>query len=693
MKTMYDPKSNVRRERCFKGQTALLFRSIFLLLVLVACFSAAALAQPGRKIGLLIGIGDYPAESGWQRINATNDLEIMQAALQKRGFRADSILLLKNEQATRQGILDTWKQELLPRVRPADVVYVQFSGHGQQVADDNGDELDGYDEAIVPYDSPMRYKAGVYEGQNLIRDDEINRLLTDLRRRLGPKGNLLFVVDACHSGTSTRGLGPARGTIIQMASPEYNAAAAKRPGEGLAAAQLDSSAQNTGRLAPMVAFFGSAQNQLNFETQDEQGRYIGPLTCALSRRLCGADSSATYRGLFDQVRLDMSASAPRQQPQAEGDLDQELLGGRLLAPPGCYRVVRWNDPGSVVVDAGWVQGLNAGAVLGLFPPETRRPEAAKPLARGTVSNASPFEATLNLDTDIQQPEARQSWVYVLEENLGDLHIGLSLQLPENHPVRPALLQKIAQYPVIRTDGSPELYLVKAPSGGGVQLLAPADLVLDSLAAAMPPAGAADALVRRMMNYAQAKYLRRMDAQSPALQLRFELVPVRFNAQSRGLIDTLPVAGKTDAAGMLHFQVRDSFKIRVTNEGDKAAYFTILDIQPDHVINVVAPDEKETPAELRVRPGQTVELRNFFQVGPPAGVEMFKLIATEKPVDLRPLVQTKGQALKANDQADPLEKLFGQTYFNDDCLRRRGETTNLGAGTIHVHSLTFTIDTK
>ena len=173
-------------------------------------------AQP-QQYALLIGIGNYPAEGGWQHINATNDLSVIGDALRNRGFQEDHIMMLKDQYATREGILNAWRQGLLPRIHAGDVVYFQFSGHGQQVADDNGDELDGYDEAIVPYDSPLRYQEGVYRGENLLRDDELNNLFTDLRRRLGPGGNLRVVLDACHSGTGTRGMEPARGTDRPMA--------------------------------------------------------------------------------------------------------------------------------------------------------------------------------------------------------------------------------------------------------------------------------------------------------------------------------------------------------------------------------------------------------------------------------------------------------------------------------------------
>ena len=645
-------------------------------------------SQTERKFALLIGIGNYPKEGGWQTINAPNDLIVIGEALKKRGFPKENIFLLKDQEATREGILNTWKTVLLPKIKRGDVVYFQFSGHGQQVADDNGDEVDGYDEAIVPYDSPLRYVEGVYQGENLIRDDKLNKLFDELRKRLGPTGNLMVVLDACHSGTGTRGMEPARGTDRAMASDAYVKETAQKQGNSNDKLQL-SSPDGAGELAPMAAFFGSAHNQLNFETRDEQGQLLGSLSYALAQKLSQVTPNTSYRGLFEQIRVEMSAIAPRQQPQAEGLLDQELLGGRLLESPNYYRTVRWNDPGSVVVDAGWVQGLNQGAVLGFYPAETREPGQATPLAKGTVQKVLPFEATIVLDKDLRQEAALETWVYVLEQNFGDLKIGLSIQLPENHPVRTALLEKLKPYPMIRLDEAPELFLNAA--GKGTQLIGHGDLLIDEQNGTLSPTLEADRILRRIMGYAQAKYLRKMEAESPILNVSFELVPVEMDPSTLREKNEIPVETKRDASGNLHLQDGDIFKVRVTNRGKKSAYFTLIDIQPDNMINILIPDTGETAAEFRIGPGQTITVPKLFQIGPPAGTEMFKLIATEKEVNLRPIEQSRGDVGTRSNNQNQLEKLFGQTFFNDDIQTRGGKTVNLAAGSIHVHSFTFIID--
>ena len=75
---------------------------------------------------------------------------------------------------------------------PGDTVYIHFSGHGSQVEDRNGDESDGLDESILPYDA----RTGEVPDST---DDELGALLTGLRT-----DRAWVVLDSCHSGTATR---------------------------------------------------------------------------------------------------------------------------------------------------------------------------------------------------------------------------------------------------------------------------------------------------------------------------------------------------------------------------------------------------------------------------------------------------------------------------------------------------------
>lgn len=157
-----------------------------------------------ERYALLIGIGQYPVESGWTSIHGDNDVSIILPWLVRQGFKEEKVSTIKNTDATKAGIMSAL-EELKNSVKKGDVVYIHFSGHGQQVTDLDGDEVDRYDEAWIPYDARKRYEAGVYEGENHLLDDELNFYLNGLRSLVGPRGKIVVVADACHSGSGSRG--------------------------------------------------------------------------------------------------------------------------------------------------------------------------------------------------------------------------------------------------------------------------------------------------------------------------------------------------------------------------------------------------------------------------------------------------------------------------------------------------------
>lgn len=213
---------------------------------------------------LLIGIGDYPEESGWNIIHGNNDITIIKSALIRQGFSSEKILQLKDSAATKENILFAFDR-LSQRCNQGDIVYIHFSGHGQQITDQNGDEDDGFDEAWIPFDACKEYKAGVYEGENHLVDDEINVILNTLRKRVGTKGKIIVVADACHSGSGSRAEDDdelvARGTDKRFIIPEK---------------------QSDSRFVvskPDWLFIAACKPyQTNYEHKTEGGNYFGTLS-------------------------------------------------------------------------------------------------------------------------------------------------------------------------------------------------------------------------------------------------------------------------------------------------------------------------------------------------------------------------------------------------------------------------------
>lgn len=160
---------------------------------------ASALDVQGHAFGLSIG-GD---RGGSKRLRAlcvgideyrdnalegcVRDAKTWARALSDLRFDVKTLL---NGAATRDAVLAALKQ-LIESARPGDHLVFQYSGHGTQVEDLNGDESDRYDEALVPVD----YHTGA-----LLLDDD----LADVYRSVPDGVVLTLFMDCCHSGTNSR---------------------------------------------------------------------------------------------------------------------------------------------------------------------------------------------------------------------------------------------------------------------------------------------------------------------------------------------------------------------------------------------------------------------------------------------------------------------------------------------------------
>ena len=55
-------------------------------LLIVIMVVVSALVSRGTDRALLVGVGNYPAGSGWERLCSVNDVELLKPVLQQRGF-------------------------------------------------------------------------------------------------------------------------------------------------------------------------------------------------------------------------------------------------------------------------------------------------------------------------------------------------------------------------------------------------------------------------------------------------------------------------------------------------------------------------------------------------------------------------------------------------------------------------------
>jgi metacaspase-1 len=130
------------------------------------------------KSAILIGL-NYPGSCFTLR-GCINDVKNGEKLLKEHGYKTK--LCTDNEISSQYDVLEALNELKKSKSK---TVFFHYSGHGTQVKDKDGDEMDGKDEALYS------------KNGHLITDDEINSLLA-----LYPKDKTVFLVfDCCHSGT------------------------------------------------------------------------------------------------------------------------------------------------------------------------------------------------------------------------------------------------------------------------------------------------------------------------------------------------------------------------------------------------------------------------------------------------------------------------------------------------------------
>lgn len=156
------------------------------------------------KKALLVGINDYsPVGPGGPDLRGcVNDVRDMFSTLVCLGIvpaKPGSLRIHTDSRATRAKILEGIRW-LVQGAKKGDVLVFHYSGHGSQVADTSGAEIDGKDETICPHD---------YATAGMIKDDDLAEHFTSIEK----EGVILDVIlDSCHSGTGTKEL-----TALEMA--------------------------------------------------------------------------------------------------------------------------------------------------------------------------------------------------------------------------------------------------------------------------------------------------------------------------------------------------------------------------------------------------------------------------------------------------------------------------------------------
>jgi len=267
--------------------------------------------RPPRKKALLVGINNY-MEPGNDLLGCVNDTETMYSLLINQ-FKFDpaNIRILVDERATKKGILERLEW-LLDKYKIGDELVFHYSGHGSQVRDRNGDELDDQlDEILCPHD---------LNWDDPLTDDYLGILFKQI-----PEGvYLTMLCDSCHSGTITKNISDIHRAKSKSILPPFDIRARSLyrilPKNKMGRKNKDIATQRHVLMSGCKDSQTSSDNYIN-------GKYQGAFTWALGTVIKNNPDTTWVKAHEDTVNL---LSDYSQDPQLSGDANvilRKVFGG------------------------------------------------------------------------------------------------------------------------------------------------------------------------------------------------------------------------------------------------------------------------------------------------------------------------------------------------------------------------------
>lgn len=278
------------------------------------------------KKALLVGVNRYKNVRALH--GCVNDVRNMADILTSfYEFSPDEIRTIVDESVTRNNVMNRFDW-LVDGAKEGDLLLFHFSGHGSQIQDRDGDELeDSLDEILCLYDMDFR------NPDSYLLDDDFNDIIDRL-----PKGVFLTVcIDSCHSGTATRDLAlltselqiPPDGMKLQprfiepptdIALRSYNASIAiRRLGSKIREDKKDKVIGNDAE-AKHVLLAACMDDQTSVDAYINNN-YSGAFTYYLCKTIRDTRGLITYLELMKRVQNSLSFNSFSQVPQLNGNKD------------------------------------------------------------------------------------------------------------------------------------------------------------------------------------------------------------------------------------------------------------------------------------------------------------------------------------------------------------------------------------
>jgi hypothetical protein len=635
----------------------------------------------------LVGINNYtgtvPRLSG-----CANDIEAFEIYLRGRTAKDEfnlQLLKLVDEQATRQALIDGFRQHLRQAGKD-DVALFYYSGHGSQ---ENAPEEfwavepDHLDETLVCYDSRQ------LDGWDLA-DKELAYLIHEVAEN-GP--HMVVVLDCCHSGSGTRDV--TLETSIRWAPADQR----ERSVDSFI---FTRDLSGSPRLMDQTARPGGwtdlpeGRHILLAACRDDEtakeyyadGKPYGAFSYFLRSTLENANGPLTYRDLFKQAQSRVRSNLYNQTPQLEAsqssDLDLPFLGGALLPRPESFTLSF--DGNDWILDAGSIYGIpapygNDTTILVVFPLDAQANDLldiTKALGQVEVLQVYPQASRLRVVDFEPDPEKTYKAILV------NLPLPLLEVKLEGDAEALALVRDAMQ--VSAPGGKPSLYIQEMKSTPRLRLLA------HEGAYAITYPGEDQPLVNRLYGYEPesakkavqrlehiARWMRTIDLQNPGSRLPLDAVQMSV---IRDGVELSPNEMTFEYKFRNGRWEQPSYFLRLKNNSNETLFCAVLGLYESFSIDVMV-----GKPPVRLGPGEEFNTQKYlsipeevWQQGVSERQDVLKLIVSTDDFDAHLLTQgkldttrTPGPTQRGTVRKNSLNRLMSQVQTRESSDTPEGQT--------------------
>lgn len=618
--------------------------------------SPAISAGVPHKYALLVGISKYErgrkGSLDFGDLSGARDVDMMRRTLiNKFGFAEEDVHVLADEKATLKGIREEFENHLINKAGPGDVVVFHFSGHGQQMKDEQGDEIDGKDECFVPFDYRVKGVRDMKDNPRLV-DDELGALLSRLAEKMKDRdgkvrGDIVVILDTCHSGTGSRGIVKTRGRgwDVNLDGPEPKGESSQgreKLFEGRGLSRDD-----------FVLISACRSNETACEDPETN---IGVLTETLIKSLERSEASTSYQALFEKLQAEVISKGWGQNPQIEGNPGKLILCGTAKTDEP-YVLVTPDKDDLLKMPCGMLQGITAGSVYEIYRAGGDVRDKKSLIAEAMVESVSPDSSFLKITSKYGSPDGdsfKAARAVEISHNFeASMKVYVEGSLPEIVNILKALNLAAARgndydLKIFRRGGRSPV-VIERRDGTTVCELDDKAPDFSSL------------VQENLLGEARKRLFLGLSNRDIPLEMR--IVKVRVRTDPGNPLKIVEAQGDLgvvipDSSNEITLRDGDWIAFDIRNRSKIPVYVNLFDIDsegiitpvfpsPDRVayedikernLNCVSPDGEWHRIPLGI--DEKFEKYYYSRLGRPYGRESVKLIATEVPVDFSPLFHEK-----------------------------------------------------